>query len=67
MLEVRKTTVYRGPNIWARMPAIHYVLDIGELEDRPSNKIPGFYEHLTELMPSLYDHRCSVGRPGGFL
>jgi cyanophycin synthetase len=67
MLEVRKTTVYRGPNIWARMPAIHYVLDIGELEERPSNKIPGFYEHLTELMPSLYDHRCSVGRPGGFL
>lgn len=67
MLEIRKTTVYRGPNVWARMPAIHYVLDIGELEDRPSNKIPGFYEHLTELMPSLYDHRCSVGRPGGFL
>ncbi len=67
MLEVRKTTVYRGPNIWARMPAIHYVLDLGELEERPSNKIPGFYEHLTELMPSLYDHRCSVGRPGGFL
>lgn len=67
MMEIRKTTVYRGPNVWARMPAIHYVLDIGELEDRPSNRIPGFYEHLTELIPSLYDHRCSVGRPGGFL
>ncbi len=66
MMEVRKTTVYRGPNVWARMPAIHYVLDIGELEDRPSNAIPGFYEHLTELIPSLYDHRCSVGRAGGF-
>lgn len=67
MMEIRKTTVYRGPNIWARMPAIHHVLDIGELEERPTNKIPGFYEHLTELIPSLYDHRCSVGRPGGFL
>ena len=31
------------------------------------NKIPGFYEHLTELIPSLYDHGCSVGKPGGFL
>jgi cyanophycin synthetase len=49
------------------MPAIHYVLDIGELEDRPSNKIPGFYEHLTEAIPSLYEHGCSLGRPGGFL
>ncbi len=67
MLEIRQTTVYRGPNIWARMPAVLLELDIGELEDRPSNKIPGFYEHLTELLPSLYDHTCSVGRPGGFL
>ncbi len=67
MLEIRETTVYRGANIWARMPAIRYVLDLGELEDRPSNKIPGFYEHLTELIPSLYDHGCSIGKPGGFL
>lgn len=67
MLKILQTTVYRGPNIWARMPVIHYVLDIGELEDRPTNKIPGFYEHITEMLPSLYDHGCSLGRPGGFL
>jgi cyanophycin synthetase len=67
MIEVRSTTVYRGPNLWARMPVILMVVDIGELEDRPTNKIPGFYEHLTELLPSLYDHGCSLGRPGGFL
>jgi cyanophycin synthetase len=67
MLEILATTVYRGPNVWARMPCILVELEIGELEDRPTNKIPGFYEHLTELLPSLYDHTCSVGRPGGFL
>ena len=67
MLTIRDTTVYRGPNVWARMPAILLLLDIGELEERPTNKIPGFYEGLTELIPSLYDHACSVGRPGGFL
>lgn len=67
MLEIRQTTVYRGPNLWARMPAILLELDIGELEDRPTNQIPGFYEHLTELLPSLYDHACSIGKPGGFL
>ncbi len=67
MLKILQTTVYRGPNVWARMPVIHYVLDIGELEDKPTNKIPGFYEHITELLPSLYDHGCSLGRPGGFL
>ena len=67
MLKILQTTVYRGPNVWARMPVIHYVVDIGELEDRPTNKIPGFYEHLTEYLPSLYEHGCSLGRPGGFL
>src|SRR5262245_30306750 len=67
MIEVRGTTVYRGPNIWARMPVILTVVDIDDLEDRPTNKIPGFYEQLTELIPSLYDHGCSLGRPGGFL
>ncbi len=67
MLEIRKKTIYRGPNVWARMPVIHYVLDIGDLEDRPSNKIPGFYEDLIELIPSLYNHGCSIGKPGGFL
>lgn len=67
MLEIRETAVFRGPNIWARMPVIHYMVDIGELEERPSNKIEGFYEALVELIPSLYDHGCSIGKPGGFL
>jgi cyanophycin synthetase len=67
MIEIRRTTIYRGPNIWARMPVILMVVDIGELEDRPTNKVPGFYERLTELIPSLYEHGCSIGRPGGFL
>jgi len=67
VIEIRETTVFRGPNVWARMPVIRYLVDIGELEDRPSNKIPGFYEQLIELIPSLYDHGCSIGAPGGFL
>jgi len=67
MIEFRDHTVYRGPNVWARMPSLRFTVDIGELEERPTNKIPGFYERITELIPSLYEHRCSVGKPGGFL
>ena len=44
MIEVKRTQIYRGPNIWARMPVILFVTDIGELEARPTNKTPGFYE-----------------------
>ncbi|MDF3016074.1 MAG: cyanophycin synthetase, partial [Thermomicrobiales bacterium] len=67
MIEIRATKIYRGPSVWARTPVIHLSLDIGELEDRPTSAIPGFYERLTELIPSLYDHECALGHPGGFL
>ena len=64
MIEIRKTTVYRGPNIWARMPVILMVVDIGELEDRPTNKIPGFYERLTEIHAVALRPRL-LARPTG--
>ncbi|GAB2913294.1 cyanophycin synthetase [Paralcaligenes sp. KSB-10] len=57
----------RGPGIWAYRPVIEAWVDIGELEDYPSNTIPGFYERLVEWLPTLIEHRCSVGERGGFL
>jgi cyanophycin synthetase len=41
-------------------------LDLEELEEQPTNKIPGFKERLEKLIPSLYTHRCSPGHEGGF-
>ena len=41
-------------------------LNLEELEHKPTNAIDGFYERLKALIPSLYDHRCSPGVPGGF-
>jgi cyanophycin synthetase len=57
----------RGPNIWTYRPVLEVWLDIGVLEDSPSNTIPGFYERLTALLPTLIEHRCGVGERGGFL
>lgn len=57
----------RGPNYYSHYPAIFMRLDIGELEERPSDLVPGIVERLTTLLPTLQEHRCSVGRPGGFL
>ena len=42
-------------------------VDIGVLEDCPSNTIDGFYERLTGFLPSLIEHHCSPGVRGGFL
>lgn len=63
-LEIR---YLRGPNIWTYRPVIEAVVDIGELEDFPSNTIPGFVDRLKAFLPSLIEHRCSYGERGGFL
>jgi cyanophycin synthetase len=57
----------RGPNIWTYRPVIEAWVDIGALEDFPSNTIPGLYERLTAWLPTLIEHRCGVGERGGFL
>lgn len=53
--------------MWTYYPVIEVWIDIGDLEDYPSHLIPGFYERLVKALPSLQEHRCSYGEPGGFL
>lgn len=57
----------RGPNIWTYRPVLEAWVDINDLEDAPSNTIPGFYERLTVWLPGLIEHRCGIGERGGFL
>jgi cyanophycin synthetase len=64
---IKSTTYLRGPNIWTYCAIIEAVVDIGDLEDSPSNTVPGLYERLTTWLPSLVEHRCSPGVHGGFL
>jgi len=66
-IEFLRITPLRGPNIWTYRPIIEAWVDIGDLEDAPSNTIPGFYERLSSWLPSLVEHRCSEGQRGGFL
>src|SRR5437763_7676962 len=57
-----------GPNYWSvnRPRLIVMLLDLEEMEEKPTDLIPGFYDRLTRLIPSMEDHRCSVGTKGGF-
>ncbi len=63
-LEIR---FLNGPSIWTYYPVLEAIVDIGDLEDCPSNTIPGYYARLKALLPSLIEHRCSYGERGGFL
>src|ERR1700680_607338 len=64
-MEILETQIYRGANYWAAVPALRFALDIGELQERPTNRIPGFCEKLSAALPTLGEHRCSVGDAGG--
>ncbi len=66
-LRILETRVLRGPNYWAREPVIRLLVDLGVLEQYPSNKLPNFTDALVALIPTLEDHACSLGRRGGFI
>jgi cyanophycin synthetase len=67
-MRILEVKVLRGPNYWSvrRPKLIQMKLDLEELEQCPTNSIDGFRQRLEKLLPSLYDHRCSEGVPGGF-
>ena len=66
-LSILETRVYRGANIWSYDKAIHLVVDLGVLEEYPTNTIPGFTDDLLDALPGLREHSCSRGRRGGFV
>ncbi|MDR6301779.1 cyanophycin synthetase [Mesonia maritima] len=67
-MKIRSINTLRGPNYWSirRHKLIVMVLDLEEMEEKPSHKVTGFYERLKKLLPSLYSHTCSEGHEGGF-
>ncbi|HEY9753385.1 MAG TPA: cyanophycin synthetase, partial [Coleofasciculaceae cyanobacterium] len=67
-MKILKIQTLRGPNYWSirRQKLILMRLDLEDLADKPSNLIPGFYEGLSRVLPSLVEHFCAPGCRGGF-
>lgn len=66
-IQLLRINYLRGPNLWTYRAALEVWLDLGALEDYPSNRLPGFNERLVAQLPALAEHQCGVGKPGGFL
>ena len=62
-MKIREINAMRGPNYWSvrRHKLIVLVLDLEDMEERPSNLIEGFSERLEAMFPTMYEHRCSEG------
>ena len=67
-MKIVELKALRGPNYWSirRGKLIQMKLDLEEMEQRPTNKIEGFRENLEKILPTLFAHRCSELKPGGF-
>jgi cyanophycin synthetase len=65
-MELRKVLALRGPNIWANYPVLEAWVDLGHFEYRPSNSIEGFNDRLMAWLPTMIEHRCTLGVRGGF-
>jgi len=66
ILEIR---TLRGPNYWSGYwkKLIIMRLDIGDYEQKPTDKLNDFAERMRDVMPSLIAHGCSYQEEGGFI
>lgn len=67
-MKILNIRAMKGPNYWSirRHKLIVMRLDLEDMEEKPTNVIPGFLDRLRALMPSMYEHRCSEAVKGGF-
>jgi cyanophycin synthetase len=65
-MKIFKVNKLRGPNIWANYPVLEAWVDLEEMKDTSSEMIPGFNERLMGWLPTMVEHRCSIGERGGF-
>src|SRR4051794_3852065 len=66
-MQILDARVMRGPSRWSRRPMIRLLVDLGVLEQFPSNQIPGFNERLLAVLPGLIEHSDAIGRRGGLV
>jgi cyanophycin synthetase len=66
-MKIESIRTLSGANVYTHQPALMMRLDLGELNEKESYEIPGFIDRLLAELPTLHDHHCSKGRPGGFV
>jgi cyanophycin synthetase len=66
-MRVLESAVYHGLCLFGSLPMTRIQLDLGTLEEWPSNRLPGSTDRLLTLLPGLQEHGCCFRTPGGFV
>lgn len=66
-MEILKIQAIPGANVFSYRPVIRAVVDLQEWTEVTSDTLGDFNTRLVQCLPTLSDHCCSRGRPGGFI
>lgn len=66
-MEILKIQAIPGANVYSYRPVIRAVVDLQEWTERTSDTFGDFNTRLLQCLPTLYEHYCSRGKPGGFV
>ncbi|MHB9145245.1 MAG: cyanophycin synthetase [Symbiobacteriia bacterium] len=66
-MKILRQAVYEGPNVHSHYPVVETLVDLEELDGITTQDVSGFTERLLAAVPSLREHYCGLGYPGGFV
>lgn len=66
-MELLKIQAVSGANVYSHRPVIRAFVDLQEWAERTSDRLGDFNSRLVECLPTLAEHHCARGKPGGFL
>ena len=62
-MKILERRTFRGPNLYAHFPVMRMLVGLGELENWPTAKIPGFVDKLLAALPGLQVQGVPAGAP----
>lgn len=65
-LQIEDISILNGANYFSAEKVIRFRVNLNNYDEVYTNDIPGFFESLKTLIPTLYQHHCSLKKPGGF-
>lgn len=66
-MKIIEISLIEGANMYSHRPVIKFTLDLEELAETTTQEMPRFVNDLIGAIPTLQDHYCSRGKPGGFI
>lgn len=66
-MKILEIKALHGASYYSLRPVIVMTVDLQEHDEVFTSQLPGFTDALLGYLPTLRDHKCSKGVPGGFV